>query len=634
MRNRVAFDKTLLLLIFGFLSFGLVMVFSSSAVATGSSGTFFRQVVFMACGLGAMLVIMRVDYRYFGSKPVILGLLALTYILLLGALASPPINNANRWLAIGPFRAQPSELAKLVAILFTSYFFVRYQDSEPNRREAFTYCAILGSILGLVLVQPDFGTAACIAFIAAVLLFLSGLRLRYFAMALLASIPTFYLLVYRVPYRRDRILAFLDPEADPLGTGYQIRQSLIAIGSGRAGWTGICSGQAEVSLPARGPQRLHFFDYWRGTRSPRRHCSGWARPALLLEGSEDLTALGHTLRFLSGAGYCSHDCDSGTGQHERGDGSSPDQGNPSALYFRRWIVAAGDAGFGRNPSQHLCPPPKSDRSSLVCGGMMSGQADRGGGGSSARVLFAGGGTGGHVYMAVALRQELKKRDPGCSVLFVGTEEGLESRILPPLGFPLKTIPVGGLNRVDPVRMARTLAQLPGSLLGSLRIVRSFRPCAVVGLGGYSSGPVMVAARLTRCPALLIEPNIFPGLTNRVLARWVTRAAVAFQETTRFFGSRAVVTGIPIRREFHQVPPWKPSAEPLRVLIFGGSRGSRPINQVVCDALSSLPQGLQITHQTVGMMSNGCGSGIRRPVLRAGFWSIWRTCQLRSLLPIS
>ncbi len=200
-------------------------------------------------------------------------------------------------------------------------------------------------------------------------------------------------------------------------------------------------------------------------------------------------------------------------------------------------------------------------------------------------------------MAVALRQELKKRDPGCSVLFVGTEEGLESRILPPLGFPLKTIRVGGLNRVDPVRMARTLAQLPGSLLGSLRIVRSFRPCAVVGLGGYSSGPVMVAARLTRCPTLLIEPNVFPGWTNRVLARWVTRAAVAFQETTRFFGSRAVVTGIPIRREFHQVPPWKPSAEPLRVLIFGGSRGSRPINQVVCDALSSLPQGLQITHQT-------------------------------------
>ncbi len=200
-------------------------------------------------------------------------------------------------------------------------------------------------------------------------------------------------------------------------------------------------------------------------------------------------------------------------------------------------------------------------------------------------------------MAVALRQELAKRDPGCRVLFVGTEEGLESRILPPLGFPLKTIRVGGLNRVGPVRVVRTLAQLPGSLLGSLRIVRRFRPCAVVGMGGYSSGPVIVAARLTRCPALLIEPNIFPGLTNRLLTRWVARAAVAFEETARSFGSRAVVTGIPIRREFHQVPPWKPSAEPLRVLVFGGSRGSRPINQVVCDALNSLPPGLQMTHQT-------------------------------------
>ena len=248
MRNRVGVDKTLLLLIFGLLSFGLVMVFSSSAVATGSSSTFFRQVIVMALGLAVMLVTMRVDYRYFGSKPIILVLLAVTYILLLGALASPPINNANRWLVIGPFRAQPSELAKLVAILFTSYFFARYQDSEPNRREAFTYCAILGSILGLILVQPDFGTAACIVFIAAVLLFLSGLRLHYFGAALLASVPLFYLLVYRVPYRRERILAFLNPEADPLGTGYQVRQSLIAIGSGGAGGRGFAQGNQKLSF--------------------------------------------------------------------------------------------------------------------------------------------------------------------------------------------------------------------------------------------------------------------------------------------------------------------------------------------------------------------------------------------------
>ena len=217
--------------------------------------------------------------------------------------------------------------------------------------------------------------------------------------------------------------------------------------------------------------------------------------------------------------------------------------------------------------------------------------------SPARVLFAGGGTGGHVYMAVALRQVLEQRDPGCSVLFVGTEQGLESRILPPRNFPLQTIRIGGLNRVDRVRRVRSLAQLPGSLLQSLRILRRFRPCVVVGLGGYSSGPVMVAALLTGCPSLLIEPNIYPGFTNRVLARWVARAAVAFEETTRFFGSKAVLTGIPIRAEFHHVPAWEPSTRPLRVLIFGGSRGSRPINRIVCDALTSLPRGLRLTHQT-------------------------------------
>ena len=368
MRNRIAVDKTLLLLIFGLLSFGLVMVFSSSAVGTGSSSTFFRQVIFMALGLGVMLVTMRVDYRYFGSKPVMLALLALTYLLLLGALASPPINNANRWLVVGPFRAQPSELAKLVAILFTSYFFARYQEGEPNRREAFTYCAILGSILGLILVQPDFGTAACIAFIAALLLFLSGLRLRYFGVAFLASVPSFYLVVYRVPYRRDRILAFLNPEADPAGNGLSDSPEPDRHRIGRAGRTGICSGQSEVVLSARGPQRLHFFDYWRGTRSSRRHCSGWARPALLLEReSRSHCAQSHP-SVLVGLGIVLMIVTQALVNISVAMGLLPDQGNPSALYFCRRIVSAGDTGFGRNPAQHLDSLPKSDRYSLVCGG--------------------------------------------------------------------------------------------------------------------------------------------------------------------------------------------------------------------------------------------------------------------------
>ncbi len=214
-----------------------------------------------------------------------------------------------------------------------------------------------------------------------------------------------------------------------------------------------------------------------------------------------------------------------------------------------------------------------------------------------RVLFAGGGTGGHVYMAVAIRQELEGRRRGCRCLFVGTDQGLETRILPPLGFPLRTIRVGGLNRVSGLRTVKTMLQLPGSFIDSLGIVQEFRPSVVVGLGGHSSGPVVVAARAKRCPALLVEPNAYPGLTNRMLARFVEKSAVAFAETKRVFGSRAVVTGVPVRREFHEVHSWALSNRALRVLIFGGSRGSRPINRLLCEALAHLPRGLQITHQT-------------------------------------
>jgi UDP-N-acetylglucosamine--N-acetylmuramyl-(pentapeptide) pyrophosphoryl-undecaprenol N-acetylglucosamine transferase len=217
-----------------------------------------------------------------------------------------------------------------------------------------------------------------------------------------------------------------------------------------------------------------------------------------------------------------------------------------------------------------------------------------------RYMFAGGGTGGHIYMAVAIREELKRRDPGCQVLFVGTIEGLESKILPPLGFSLRTIRVGALNKVSVGRVLKTLMQLPSSLMESRRILRDFRPTVVISLGGYSAGPVVMAAKIMGCPSVLVEPNAYPGLTNRLLGPLVRRAAVAFKETGDFFPGKARKTGIPIRTEFHQIPPWASKGKSMRLLVFGGSRGSRPINRLMCDALSYL-RGLDISvvHQTGG-----------------------------------
>lgn len=201
-------------------------------------------------------------------------------------------------------------------------------------------------------------------------------------------------------------------------------------------------------------------------------------------------------------------------------------------------------------------------------------------------------------MAVAIRDELKKRRPGSQCLFVGTERGLEGRILPPLDFPLRTIRISGIKNKGLWAALKALLQVPASLFQSRRIVREFKPAVVVGLGGYSSGPVVAAARLSGCPAVVVEPNVVPGLTNRLLSRWIDRAAFAFPETGAHFPSGGRLTGIPIRAEFHRISAAVALSGPLRVLVFGGSLGSRPINDLVCGALGDLEQSrFRIVHQT-------------------------------------
>ena len=201
-------------------------------------------------------------------------------------------------------------------------------------------------------------------------------------------------------------------------------------------------------------------------------------------------------------------------------------------------------------------------------------------------------------MAIALRETLRRRRPDTRFLFIGTDQGLEVRLLPPLKFPLKVIRIGGLQGLGPSRRLLTLFQVPTSIAASRRLLKDFGTALVVGLGGYSSGPVLVAAKLMGRPTMIIEPNSAAGLTNRWLGPWVDAAAVAFEETARQLGKRAHVTGIPIRPEFHQVRTEVRSQRALRLLVVGGSRGSVPINTLVCEALPYLdPKSIRIRHQT-------------------------------------
>jgi UDP-N-acetylglucosamine--N-acetylmuramyl-(pentapeptide) pyrophosphoryl-undecaprenol N-acetylglucosamine transferase len=218
------------------------------------------------------------------------------------------------------------------------------------------------------------------------------------------------------------------------------------------------------------------------------------------------------------------------------------------------------------------------------------------------LMIAGGGTGGHIYPAIAIAQEFVQRDPSRQVIFVGTQYGLEKTIVPKAGFPIEFISVGGLKGKGKGELLKNLARLPIGFVQAWNVVGKHRPNVVLGVGGYSSGPVLLAARLRSIPTAIHEQNAFPGVTNRLLARVASAVAVAFADAgPRLKRTDAVVTGNPVREEFFRAADRGPRpADRKRLLIFGGSQGSRVLNDAMIGALLFLPRlkdRLDIVHQT-------------------------------------
>jgi UDP-N-acetylglucosamine--N-acetylmuramyl-(pentapeptide) pyrophosphoryl-undecaprenol N-acetylglucosamine transferase len=217
-----------------------------------------------------------------------------------------------------------------------------------------------------------------------------------------------------------------------------------------------------------------------------------------------------------------------------------------------------------------------------------------------RVMIAAGGTGGHIYPGIAVAQEIMRRDASSKVQFVGTARGLETRLVPQAGFELSLIESAGLKNVSLGARMKGVVLLPKSFIAARRLMRLFQPDVVVGAGGYVSGPVVMTAAITNRPTLVMESNALPGWTNRMLARFVDRAAVSFEQALPYFRGKAKVTGNPVRREFFEIPPKRREPGKFSLLVFGGSQGARAINEAMVAALpklKSLPIELRIRHQT-------------------------------------
>ncbi len=216
------------------------------------------------------------------------------------------------------------------------------------------------------------------------------------------------------------------------------------------------------------------------------------------------------------------------------------------------------------------------------------------------VIVAGGGTGGHIFPGIAIARELVRRFDGCDVLFAGTERGLESKIVPAEGFKLFKIRSAGITGKRLQARLKGMMLVPVSVAQSLALIARAKPALVIGVGGYSSGPVVAAAVVRRVPTLIHEQNYVPGVTNRWLAPFVKEVAVTYPETVKLLGGRGVLTGNPIREGFAHVRPRPSGVSGKGLLVMGGSQGARVINRAMRDALPALSvmKGrLNVTHQT-------------------------------------
>lgn len=224
-----------------------------------------------------------------------------------------------------------------------------------------------------------------------------------------------------------------------------------------------------------------------------------------------------------------------------------------------------------------------------------------------KIIMTGGGTGGHIYPAIAIIEEFQKREPNAEILYIGTKDSLEEKLIPPLGIDFETIRVRGLPRKINLNTIKTIQDLFFGLRESKKIIKEFQPDVVVGTGGFVTGPVLYNASKTNALTAFHEQNSFPGLTNRILSNYVDMYFVTFEESIEHFkySNRAIITGNPIRNQFINLNEKKIDydyfgldSEKTTIFSFGGSNGSQEINEAIKEIIKiGIPEDLQFIHIT-------------------------------------
>jgi cell division protein FtsW len=249
--KKLSTDFTLLATTVALVGFGMVMVWSaSSALAQDRHGSpnyfLLKQALWAVIGIGAMVAALRLDYRVLRRPQVVYSLLAFSTLLLIAVLFLRPVNDTHRWIRFGALSFQPAELARLSIVVYLAYHIERRADRVNDFGLLFPGLLLLGWFGFLVLIEPDLGTAFCLVLTGAVMLYVAGVRLRYFAVLAIPTFTALYAAIAAVPWRSRRLITFLDPWSDPQGAGYQVIQSLIAVGTGGLAGVGLGEGRQKL----------------------------------------------------------------------------------------------------------------------------------------------------------------------------------------------------------------------------------------------------------------------------------------------------------------------------------------------------------------------------------------------------
>jgi cell division protein FtsW len=245
--DRVLFSATLLLV-----CASIVMVYSASAVVAlerFDQAYFFliKQALWAVLGLAVLAIAMRIDYRTYRNDPFVWGAIAFVVLMLVGVMFSAPVNGTRRWFNLGGLGIQPSELAKIAAILFTALILERRMHRiDEVQYSLLPILIVVGGMFGLIVLEPDYGTAISLLLIVGLMVFAAGLNYRYLLGTALVVLPVLWVVLMSADYRRRRLLAFWNPEADPLGDGFQVLQSLIAVGTGHIFGKGLMGGVQKL----------------------------------------------------------------------------------------------------------------------------------------------------------------------------------------------------------------------------------------------------------------------------------------------------------------------------------------------------------------------------------------------------